>query len=393
MTSDLLIWRNGTVHGVVAERRGKLSIRYESDARPISVSMPVRTKSYGDRRARTWLRGLLPEGRIRAMIVYHLELNAADDFDLLTALGKDCAGALSFRTEGAVHDDGLAGPALSEQEIASLLRALPSSPMGVEAGFRVSLPGNQNKLLLTRVDDCWHRPDGTPSTHILKPAVRDLDDSSVDNEAYCQHLATAAGLPAAITTIEEFAGVRVLVSERFDRIIDGGRVARVHQEDGCQSTIVDPINKYQTDQGGPTLRNIASALAANGGQLTPLLRLITFTVAIGNADLHGKNVSMRFNDDDSISLAPIYDAMSTRFYETTSDGRLVDQTLGMRIAGQSQIDAVTVQHLIDEARTWGITERLATLTVNETVEAIRAALDRVEAPLDRLRSLISNRLH
>ena len=392
MSSDLLIWRDGTVHGVVAQRRGKLSLTYRDGARPISVSLPVRARPYDDRHARTWLRGLLPEGQIRAMIADELELNAADDYGLLTVLGKDCAGALSLRAEGSAYDDEQVGPALSEQEISALLRSLPTSPMGVEAGFRVSLPGNQSKLLLTRVGDRWHRRDGAPSTHILKPAVRDLHDSTVDNEAYCQHLAAAAGLPAATTTIEEFAGVRVLVSERFDRVSGDSRTTRIHQEDGCQATIVDPTNKYQTDRSGPTLRNIASALAANGGQLTPLLQLVTFTVAIGNADMHGKNVSLRFDDDERVSLTPVYEAMSTRLYQTRSDGRPVDETLGMRVAGQSHIDAVSVEHLVGEGRSWGTTERLAKHTVNETAEAIRSALDHVEPPIESLRTLISNRL-
>ena len=354
--------------------------------------MPVRVRPYDDRHARTWLRGLLPEGPARAMIAYDLGLNAADDFSLLTVLGKDCAGALSLRPEGAQHEQEHVGPTLSEERIATLLRSLPTSPLGVDAGFRVSLAGNQSKLLLTLVDGGWHRPDGAPSTHILKPAVHDLDENTIDNEAYCQHLAAAAGLPAANTTIEQFAGVRVLVSERFDRVHGGPRTKRVHQEDGCQATIVDPIRKYQTATGGPTLRTIAAALAGNGGQLPPLLRLVTFTIAIGNADMHGKNVSFTFNDDDSVSLAPVYDAMSTRFYETTTDGRKVDQTLGMHVAGQTHIDDVTVHHLVEEGRTWGLTERLARVTVNETTEAIRSSIDHVDAPIERLRTLLSRRL-
>lgn len=392
MSSDLLIWRDASVHGVVAQRRGRLGLTYEAGARPISVSMPVRARPYDDRHARTWLRGLLPEESTRAMIAYDLGLNAADDFGLLTILGKDCAGALSFRPEGAQHDEEQVGPTLSEEQIATLLRSLPTSPLGVEAGFRVSLPGNQSKLLLTRVGGGWHRPDGAPSTHILKPAVRDLDDNTVDNEAYCQHLAAAAGLPAATTTVEQFSGVRVLVSTRFDRVNDGPLTKRVHQEDGCQATIVDPVRKYQTADSGPTLRTMAAALSGNGGQLPPLLRLVTFTVVIGNADMHGKNVSLTFNDDDSVRLAPVYDAMSTRLYETTSDGRLVDQTLGMHVAGQTHIDAVSVDHLVAEGRTWGLTERLAKATVTETAEAIRSALDHVEAPIESLRTLVSGRL-
>lgn len=392
MSDDLLIWRDGSVHAVVAERRGSLALRYERDARPISVSMPVRSQSYGNHPARTWLRGLLPEGQIRAMMAYDLGIVGTDDFGLLTVLGKDCAGALSFRPEGADHDEGRVGPTLDERQIGQLLRSLPTSPMGVEAGFRVSLPGNQSKLLLTRVGDGWHRPDGAPSTHIMKPAVRNLDDSTVDNEAYCQHLAAASGLAAAVTTIETFDGVRVLASERFDRIQLGLLTRRVHQEDGCQATGVDPVNKYQTNDKGPTLRRIADAISANGGRLAPFLSFVVFTVAIGNADMHGKNVSLTFNDDESVSMSPVYDAMSTRLYETAADGRVVDRALGMRIAGRTIIDDVTFGDLVDEGRSWGMTERVTTRTVSAMAEAIRAALNTVDPVIPHLRALIANRL-
>ena len=392
MSADLLIWRDGSVHGVVTERRGNLTLRYENDARAVSVTMPVRAAGYGDRAARTWLRGLLPEGQIRAMVAYELDIVGTDDFALLTALGKDCAGALSFRPEGAGHREGDVGPTLSDHQIGQLLRSLPTSPMGVEQGFRVSLPGNQSKLLLTRSGDRWHRPDDAPSTHILKPAVRDLNDNTVDNEAYCQQLARAAGLPAATTTVETFDGVRVLSSERFDRVDDGPTTRRVHQEDGCQATSVDPTQKYQTGQGGPNLRAIAAALSSNGGELAPLLRLIVFTVAIGNADMHGKNLSLTFNDDDSVALSPIYDAMSTRLYETAADGQPVLRDLGMRIGGQTGIDHVTHDDLIAEARSWRMTDRTARSTVADTLDRISAALSTIDSPLPDLRALIVQRI-
>jgi hypothetical protein len=163
-------------------------------------------------------------------------------------------------------------------------------------------------------------------------------------------------------------------------------------EDGCQATIVEPVDKYQSDRTSPNLRSIADALAANGGQLLPLLDLVAFTVAIGNADMHGKNLSLTFSDDDSVTLSPVYDATSTRLYETSADGRPVDQELGMRIAGKTGIDDVTIADLVDEARSWGMTERLARRGVNDAVESIRAAVDSVDCPLPDLRSLIAGRI-
>lgn len=398
MTDELLVWRDERIHATLAERRGRLSLSYESDARPISLSLAVRSTAHHDDLARPWFKGLLPEGQIRLAISYEAGVGPDDDFGLLRVLGRDCAGALSLRTSGDPASHDRIGPLLTDRQIGSLLRTLPTSPMGFDDGFRVSLPGRQHKLLLARDAATpeaggWHRPDGAPSTHILKPAIGALGRSTVGNEAYCQWLATAAGLPAAHTEIAEFDGIEVLVSERFDRVRrSDGSVHRVHQEDGCQMLSIGPGSKYQTADGGASLRAIARVLSANGGDLDPLLRIATFTVVIGNADWHGKNVSLTFDDDDRVAVSPIYDAMSTRFYETTSTGAPVERTLGMHIAGHTDIDSVRREHLVDEGRSWGISSARATRVVNETTDNLRLALDHIESPIGGLNEMISRRL-
>lgn len=392
MPGELHIWRDGQVHGVLSERRNRLSLSYRTLARPLSVSMPVRSRPHGDSIVRPWFSGLLPEGQIRATIAYDLRINADDDFELLRVLGKDCAGALSIQAPDDEPEPESLGPELADDEIAALLRALPRSPMGFEYGFRVSLPGNQHKLLLTRHDNGWHRPAGVPSTHILKPPNTELGESSVWNEAYCQWLASETGLPAAITAVIEFDGISVLSSERFDRITGNGRVDRVHQEDGCQMLSIDPRHKYQTADVGPSLSAIARALGRNGGDLDDLIGMTTFHTIIGNADWHGKNVSIAFDEADRVSLTPMYDAMSTRFYETTSTGEPVSRALGMRIGGVGDVDDVRIDSLINEAASWGMSNRRALRIVHATIEALRASADIVQSPIDQLRELVIDRI-
>ncbi|HUF99057.1 MAG TPA: HipA domain-containing protein [Ilumatobacter sp.] len=394
MVDDLVVWRGNEVHAVLSERRGRLALTYQPEAQPVSVSMPVRASAYGDAVVRPWFRGLLPEGQMRLIIAYDIGVQPDDDFGLLRVLGKDCAGALSLREAGdvpSVHD--IVGPALTQPEIGHLLRSLPTSPMGFDEGFRVSLPGNQHKLLLTQTCDAWHRPDGAPSTHILKPPIATLDSTTVANEAYCQWLATAAGLPAATTSIAEFDGVPVLISERFDRVLLGdGSTRRVHQEDGCQALSIDPKHKYESTDGRLTLRAIARVLADNGGELDRLLQAATFTVAIGNADWHGKNVSFTLGDDGGVSSAPIYDAMSTCFYDTSATGQRMQRTLGMFIGGVQDIDQVRRRDVVAEGRSWGLSAARAERLVNETCEALQSALESIEPPIEELRALVQTRL-
>jgi len=64
---------------------------------------------------------------------------------------------------------------LDEDQLAGLISSLRTAPLGVGDRIRLSLAGVQEKLLLTRLPDGrWGRPvDGTPSTHILKPEIRE----------------------------------------------------------------------------------------------------------------------------------------------------------------------------------------------------------------------------
>jgi serine/threonine-protein kinase HipA len=100
---------------------------------------------YGDREARAFFHGLLPEGNARRVIAYDLGLAADDDFGLLAALGKDCAGALVIQPTGEKAPEPAAPPAaevISDQEI----------------GGRLSSRAKVPRLLLLIP---WHSPSNT----------------------------------------------------------------------------------------------------------------------------------------------------------------------------------------------------------------------------------------
>jgi hypothetical protein len=68
---------------------------------------------------------------------------------------------------------------------------------------------------------------------------------------FCMSLMAAFGLPVAHTEMVTFAGTKVLVIERFDRLrARDGRLIRLPQEDCCQALSVPPTRKYQSE-GGP----------------------------------------------------------------------------------------------------------------------------------------------
>ena len=381
----LQVWMHGRYIATINESRRRMTLTYvEGAARLgvplISVAMPMSANAYPDKVVRPFFHGLLPEGEARQMIAYDFGLAANDDFGLLAQLGRDCAGALVVRRVGEAPDDEREQPleVLDEIEIGRRLRALPIHPLGVTGTIRVSLPGVQPKLLLARHEGKWCSPDAKhPSTHILKPSIVELEHS-VANEAFCMTLASRAGLVAAATSVAEFDGVTVLVSERYDRRSHAnGTTLRVHQEDTCQAlSIMTRVarEKYEA-YGGPNLRAIAKVLTQWGGSATDLLQDVTFSVLMGNADLHGKNLSFLHNDDGTIAFAPIYDVMCTTYYDGQQRRRRVDTELGLFIADKTDILTVTADDLVAEARAWGMQSTTARDTISSLAADVTAAID------------------
>ncbi|MHB8296059.1 MAG: HipA domain-containing protein [Acidimicrobiales bacterium] len=386
---ELGVWLDGTCVAVLSERRKRMSMAYTADAGAagiplVSVSMPVGSGRFGDDVARAFFCGLLPEGEARGMIAYDFGLDLFDDMGLLAALGRDCAGALQVLPAGEAPEQsqtGLVdGATIDDAEIGRRLERLPVQPLGVDGNIRVSLAGMQPKLLLCRgAEGRWSLPSsGSASTHILKPA-HGYFPSSVANEAFCMTLAAAAGLPAAATTQGDFGGIEVLVSKRYDRRISGGgSVARVHQEDACQALsmlTLAPERKYE-GLGGPSLAQVAALLDRWSGAVAKgaLLAQVAFNCLVGNADAHGKNVSLMHNRDGTISLAPLYDVMSTVYCTTT--GLRMNPTLGLFVNGQRHVDEVTVGDLMAEAERWGVRLGRASLVLSELLERLPDAVER-----------------
>jgi serine/threonine-protein kinase HipA len=253
--------------------------------------------------------------------------------------------------------------------VVDLVANLRSAPLGVSDRVRISLAGVQEKLLLTRLPDgSWGRPvDGTPSTHILKPEVAAYP-KTVENEAFCMRLAQHLGLEVANIDTTEVGGRKLIVVERYDRTVHpDGLVERIHQEDFCQATGLAPATKYEED-GGPSLLRIAQIVdaVARRGSLDRLLRAVTLNAIIGNGDAHGKNFSLLHEAGGALTLAPVYDVMSTKYYG--------DDRLAMDVDHVHRTSRVTMEHIVNEAGRWGMSRDRATSIIADVVDKAPAAI-------------------
>ena len=402
MADELAVWLYGSCVATIDSERRRPRLTYTDEARGLyspgtpllSLSLPVRAERFSQGVVRPFLDGLLPEGESRRIIARHVEVDAADTYGLIKALGRDCAGAIVIQPmeeSAPPPSTTVTAEPVSDEELADLVRNLRSAPLGAGGRVRISLAGVQEKLLLTRMPDgTWGRPvDGTPSTHILKPEIAAYPNT-VENEAFCMRIAKHLGLQVANVETTEVAGRELLVVERYDRLVQpDGTVERIHQEDFCQATGTRPDDKYQED-GGPSLARIADIVAAVTvrGSLERLLQAVTLNSLVGNGDAHAKNLSLLHERAGVLHLAPLYDVMCTLTYN--------DDRLAMYVGDVSRTNRVTAQRLVNEGASWGQPrercEEIVTDILDRAPAAIETARDETAGVPESIVSAVAGQL-
>jgi serine/threonine-protein kinase HipA len=341
----------------------------------LSCSLPLTARP---RDASAYCRGLLPEGQALQALAAQAGVAVNDTFRLLARYGRDVAGALVIDAEESSHARFGVEPYTADG-LATAVEELDEYPLGVHDDSELSLAGLQDKLLLVQLENGgWGRPlGGRPSTHILK-----ADDSRypglVAAEADCLALARAAGLTSVESELVELNGRECLIVSRFDRDASGSTVRRIHQEDLCQALAIDPEGargraKYE-DGGGPSLRQLARLLDTYAAEprveLDRLVAAIVYTVLIGNADAHGKNLALLHPTPETVSLAPLYDTVPTALWPN------LRKRAAMAIGGQVELGQVSLTDIGREARSWPHPEERAREVAAKTIEAMKAALKR-----------------
>jgi len=280
---------------------------------------------------------LLPDSdAIRRRVAERFRTRSPEPFDLLSAIGRDCVGAVQLLGEDETPRDvdRIDGVPLSEEDIERHL-VETVSPQAFAAGrdpdadFRISLAGAQEKMALLRWNGQWLAPRGaTPTSHIFKLPLglvggRRADfTTSVDNEWLCLRLLRAYGLDVADAHIETFGRQRVLVVARFDRRVapDGQWLMRLPQEDFCQVEGCSPLRKYE-NEGGPGLKALFSTLRQSVKAEADMKSLMAAQVLfwlLRAPDGHAKNFSIRLLPRGRFRLTRLYDVMSA--YPVLGDG-------------------------------------------------------------------------
>ena len=332
MTRNLIVWWDGRrVGDLTQDIHGNLGFTYaqewiaDSNTAPLSASLPKRPESFSRNECRPFFGGLLPEEGQRDAAARALGVSRTNDFSLLDRLGGDVAGALQLLPNGetpASHSPIQQAKPLDEAGLIRVLNALPIRPLlAGDDGLRLSLAGSQSKVPVILIDNQIALPaPGQPTTPILKPEITRLN-ATTENEAFVMRLAAAIGLEVAPVEPRTVSNKKFLLVQRYDRAIDSkGQVRRIHQEDFCQALGIPPELKYARE-GGPTFKDCFALLrrisAYPAVDVLKLLDAAIFNVIVGNADAHGKNFSILYNESGPC-FAPLYDLMTTVAYPELS---------------------------------------------------------------------------
>lgn len=320
----LYVYINDKNVGILkATEDGKFEFQYTKEANvPISMSLPLREKAFDYKECHGFFNGLLPENEeTRKRIGKKYGINPDSDFALLKAIGYDCPGAISFHEEQNSQNlqefYDLKGEEISDDELEKFINEIPQKPLGTGAtDLRLSLAGAQDKTAVLLIDNKIYMPSRyTPTTHIIKPAIKKLKES-VENEYICLKTAQLFGLEVPNCEIRQIGKTKFFLIERYDRIIKDNKIKRIHQEDFCQALNIASTYKYEND-GGVSFKNAFDILKNTtkpAFAINQFVDYMIFNYLMLNNDAHGKNFSILYNEKGESKLAPIYDVLCTRAY-------------------------------------------------------------------------------
>ena len=346
MKKPLSVWLYGELAGYLNQNEeGKLHFEYSENAKyRLSLSLPQDKKEYVGKECAGFFNGLLPEGeQVRKSIAKKYGINYKNDFSLLSKIGYDCAGAVSFVYEKEEMPEffEIKGKVLSEDELKKHILELPKKPLGMNNGeIRLSLAGAQDKTAVLVIDDKIALADkNIPTTHILKPEILGIDES-VENEYICLITAKKAGIKVPKVEIRRAGDIKYFLIKRYDREILDGKFKRIHQEDFSQALNIASAFKYQSEGGADYKKcfEILRQTSAPAVSIVEFLNIMIFNFLIGNNDAHGKNFSILHHKNGKIEFAPAYDILCTQAYSGLS------KKMAMKIGGHYEPEKILPEH-------------------------------------------------
>ncbi len=387
--SDALnVWSNRRLVGQIWRNSiGQIGFRYDQawlseGGFPLSISLPLGTAEFEPESelADRFFTNLLPEGLARERVIRDLKI-VDSNFELLRAIGGECAGAISILQRHKRPATEERYFQLSNQD----LKILASNrgqvyTLKLKHRPRLSLAGAQNKCaVLIKKGKYWLPANDSPTSHILKFEMAGYRNVLL-YETFTTLLAHNVQLPVCDVELRSISGANYILIERYDRKHDPqGRLFRLHQEDFCQALGRGFESKYQ-ENDGVTFADCYRLLQNVSSDPTTDLRLLinwqVFNVLTGNSDGHAKNLSLLYRPEGEIRLAPFYDLICTRAIIR------LDPRLALAVGVERNPSVISNRHWKIMARQCNVSAKFVIQAVSEMacrlLETVPSTIDEFE---------------
>jgi serine/threonine-protein kinase HipA len=178
-----------------------------------------------------------------------------------------------------------------------------------------------------------------------------------------------------------FGDRRVLIVERFDRLLTRDRrLIRVPQEDCCQALSVPWTRKYESE-GGPGIPAILKLLKGSDApaedQRLFLKANIVFWL-LGATDGHAKNFSLFLSPGGGYRLTPLYDVISAEPSVAAHQLRENQMKLAMAVGNGRHyvIKTVVARHFVESGVKGGMGRQAVIDVLDELYATVPRALQR-----------------
>ena len=329
-----------------------------------------------------WLESVLRDRDERAVLRsgkrYMSNITIVEDQNDLATLPPDAlAVRLGQYTANGLFTGTYAGPGRGSIEMdfeRNLARIYERSDTPRLSGIQIKAP------MFLDVDGHLSPSEGTPFTHILKPAGTSGFEFLPIVEWLSLALGKAVGFeaPANALIIMPDGMPPALLIERFD-IRENAQDERMFAlEDLCSVLDLPSEAKYNG-----TIERIASAVrplsTAHEEDLLIIFKRALFAWLIADGDMHLKNMALlkitrpRDKQFSSVRMAPLYDAVTTRVFP-----RLEHDRMALKLNGKDA--SLHRADFLKLASTAGIRVSDAEAIIDETIHRLGQAVEEVRLP-------------
>lgn len=303
MKDSLFVKANNHLAGKLVFEQSEYIFSYQSESRDdfISLTMPLREKSYVHTKLHPIFEMHLPEGYLLSIIKKHFaKLVKTDDFGLLNLMASAIHGRVTYEGQDKIRPYNLSLENLIHPKSEKLFDELVE-----RFALNSPLSGVQPKVL-ARVEN---KATLKLEQYIVKSWGKEYKELAI-NEYFCMQALKYAKIPTPEFYLSD--DDKLFIMKRFD-IEDDGKCLGF--EDMCVLQARQRDDKYEGSY--EQIAKTITTFVSNKNKKTSLInfyKMIALNNILQNGDAHLKNFGLLYDGVEDISLAPAYDVISTTLY-------------------------------------------------------------------------------